>query len=169
MHWTHEVGIVTQWKKTLLSSFNSQENTGNAWHTWCTFFTTPDDLAHQSRKLYGILTCKSDSLASVTRKQERRVGGLTDFVGLFFWLLDCISWKDTPHNGSDFRPILQIQYPPQIYSHPGFTLSRISIFKAFAGTNWDQLKETLLITCMSLIRSLSMYAAPIGSPTTHHP
>ena len=40
--------------------------------------------------------------------------------------------------------------------------SRINILRTLAGTtNWGQQKETILITYMSLILSLFMYAAPI--------
>ena len=48
-------------------------------------------------------------------------------------------------------------------------LPNIIILKAHTGTNWGQEKETILITYNSLIRSLSLYTAPIwflnGSPS----
>ena len=40
-------------------------------------------------------------------------------------------------------------------------LPRINFFKAFTFTNWGQQTETILITYISLVRSLFMYATPI--------
>ena len=44
------------------------------------------------------------------------------------------------------------------------TIPYINILKAIIGTNWGQQKECILITDMTLIRSLFMYAAPIWFP-----
>ena len=52
-------------------------------------------------------------------------------------------------------------YPSQIYSVITRASSRIDIFKALAGINWNQDKETTLITYKSLIRSFSIHATPI--------
>ena len=38
---------------------------------------------------------------------------------------------------------------------------RINILKAFAGTNWSQQKEIILITYKSLIQSIFIYTVPI--------
>ena len=46
------------------------------------------------------------------------------------------------------------------------SLLRINILKLLAGTNWGQQKETILITYISFIRSLYLYAAPIRFPNT---
>ena len=43
-------------------------------------------------------------------------------------------------------------------------LTHIIIFKAIAGTNWDQQKETILITNKYLIRFIYIYATPICLP-----
>ena len=45
-------------------------------------------------------------------------------------------------------------------------LPRINILQALIGTNWGQQKETILITCISLIRFLFMHASPIWFPNT---
>ena len=58
-----------------------------------------------------------------------------------------------------FNPMSNLQ-------SPGASLPRINVLKAITGTNWDQQKETILITYMSLIHSLFIYAAPIWLPKT---
>ena len=42
--------------------------------------------------------------------------------------------------------------------------SRLQILKALAGTNWEQDKETLLMTYGALIKTIIIYAAPICFP-----
>ena len=44
---------------------------------------------------------------------------------------------------------------------------RNNILKALAGTSWGQQKETLIMTCKAIGRSIINYAAPVWSTNLH--
>ena len=70
--------------------------------------------------------------------------------------------QKTPHILGTFDPHFKFNAP--LKSRVTRALPRMNILNALGGTNWGQQNETILITYMSLIYSLFMYAAQIWLP-----
>ena len=72
-----------------------------------------------------------------------------------------ILWKGhhASHTRSTFDPLFNFR--PNVDSILTRAWSRINILRAFADTNWDQKKETILITYKSFIWTLFIYAVSI--------